>query len=105
MALKTRSHAVRAAGVSQADIDKMMKRNPARLLGLAEQRVAEKNTREAVRRTGQTPGMGGGFNAPERAARAMSLRWSATRNAAARSRNQHATEFIIAPRGAISHWR
>ena len=28
--------AVRAAGVSQADIDKMMKRNPARLLGLAE---------------------------------------------------------------------
>ena len=28
--------AVRAAGVSQADIDKMMKRNPARLLGLAD---------------------------------------------------------------------
>jgi hypothetical protein len=28
--------AVRAAGVSQADIDKMMKRNPARLLGFAE---------------------------------------------------------------------
>jgi predicted metal-dependent phosphotriesterase family hydrolase len=27
---------VRAAGVSQADIDKMMKRNPARLLGMAE---------------------------------------------------------------------
>ena len=26
--------ALRAAGVSQADIDKMMKRNPAKLLGL-----------------------------------------------------------------------
>jgi microsomal dipeptidase-like Zn-dependent dipeptidase len=26
--------ALRAAGVSQADLDKMMKRNPARLLGL-----------------------------------------------------------------------
>ena len=28
--------AVRAAGVSQADVDKMMKRNPARLLAIAE---------------------------------------------------------------------
>ena len=27
--------ALRAAGISQGDIDKMMKRNPARLLGLA----------------------------------------------------------------------
>jgi predicted metal-dependent phosphotriesterase family hydrolase len=27
--------ALRAAGISQADIDKMMKRNPAKLLGLA----------------------------------------------------------------------